>query len=60
MERFTFGRIYYKFRTSSEKNTSIYTIYWNNEVGADLKVVVVVVVVKFKTLSRGRVQPTLS
>jgi len=45
MERFTFGIIYYRFRTSSEKNTSLYTIYWNNGKGADLKAVVVVVVV---------------
>lgn len=58
MERFTFGIINYRFMTSSEKNTSLYTIYWNNGKGADLKVVVVVV--KFMTPSRREIRPTLS
>ena len=29
----------YKFRTSSEKNTSVYKVYWNTGKGADLSVV---------------------
>ena len=28
IRKFTFRRISYKFRTSSEKNISLYTIYW--------------------------------
>jgi len=37
---FTFGGINYKFRTLSERNTGVYTIYWDIKEGADLKVVV--------------------
>jgi hypothetical protein len=48
--KLTFGRIDYKFRTSSEKNNSLYWIYWNTGYGADLKVVVMVVVVRFITV----------
>jgi len=33
----------YKFRTSSEKNTSVYMVYWNTRKGADLSVVKVFV-----------------
>jgi hypothetical protein len=43
--KFTFGRINYKFRTSGERNTNQYTIYWNTGESVDLKDVVVVVVV---------------
>ena len=42
MDKFTFGRINYKFGASSEKNT----VYWNNGESVDLKVVVV----KFMTI----------
>jgi len=37
----TFGRINCKFKTSREKNTSQYTIYWYNGEDMDLKVFVV-------------------
>jgi len=30
----------YKFRASSENNTSVCTVYWNNGKGADLSIVV--------------------
>ena len=33
----------YKFRTSKEKNTSVYMVYWNTWKGADLSVVVMFV-----------------
>ena len=42
MDKFTFGRINYKFGALSEKNT----VYWNNGESVDLKVVVV----KFMTI----------
>jgi len=41
--KITFGKIHYKFRTSSERNTGQYTIYWNSGGSLDLKVVVVVI-----------------
>jgi hypothetical protein len=39
IDKFTFGRTDYQFRTWSEKNTTgQYKIYWNTGDGADLKV----------------------
>jgi hypothetical protein len=46
----TFGRINYKFRTSSDKNAGQYKIYWNTGESVDLKAVVVVVVVVLLSL----------